>query len=148
MVGKNTILNDNPLLSVRLILGKNPIRIFIDRNLEVPRSFNVYNTDAQTIVFNALKSEIENNITFIKLDFEKNVLIQITKHLFDLNIQSVLVEGGAHLLTTFLRQNIWEEVYIFQNPFLNFITGIKAPSMKLKNTYSLVGKDKLFTYIR
>ncbi|MDX2174538.1 MAG: bifunctional diaminohydroxyphosphoribosylaminopyrimidine deaminase/5-amino-6-(5-phosphoribosylamino)uracil reductase RibD [Bacteroidota bacterium] len=127
MVGKNTVLSDNPSLTTRLVKGKNPIRIFIDRNLEVPKSFNIYNVDAKTLVFNSVKEEVENNIEFYKLDFTKNVLQQISDKLFDLKIQSVIVEGGTFLLNDFLKQKLYDEVIIYKNENLKFGSGVSAP---------------------
>jgi diaminohydroxyphosphoribosylaminopyrimidine deaminase/5-amino-6-(5-phosphoribosylamino)uracil reductase len=127
MVGKNTLLNDNPNLTTRLVKGKNPIRIFIDKNLEVPLNFNIYNKEAETIVFNSLKEEVTENIKLIKFNFEENILKQISEKLYKLNIQSVLVEGGAFLLNDFINQKLHDEVIIYINEKLNFGTGIKAP---------------------
>jgi len=127
MVGKNTVLCDNPNLTTRLAEGKNPLRIFIDKNLEVPRSFNIYNTQAETIVFNALLSEDAGNIKRIKIDFTKNVLKQISDILYQLKIQSVIVEGGVFLLNDFIKQNLYDEVNVFVNEKLKFGSGVKAP---------------------
>lgn len=179
MVGKNTVLKDNPSLTVRLVKGKNPTRIFIDKNLQVPESFNIYNSDAKTIVFNSIKenyltieghaelvsasAEISkqirndgaglteddrNNIRFIKLNFENNVLEQILNILHQLHIQSLLVEGGTILLNDFIKQNVWDETFIFQNPELNFGRGIKAPEFTLSQNFELFGKDRLYRQLR
>lgn len=127
LVGKNTVLSDNPNLTTRLIKGKNPIRIFIDKNLEVPKSFNVYNFEAKTIVFNGIKDDVENNIEFIKLDFTKNILDQISNKLYDLKIQSVIVEGGAFLHNSFIQQKLFDEIIVYTNKNLKFNSGVKAP---------------------
>jgi len=127
MVGKNTVLCDNPHLTTRLVKGKNPVRIFIDKNLEVPSTFNIYNKEAGTIVFNALLNKEEGNIKRIKIDFTKNVLKQISDILYQLKIQSVIVEGGAFLLNDFIKQNLYDEVNVFVNEKLKFGSGVKAP---------------------
>lgn len=148
MVGKNTVLNDNPLLTTRLVPGKNPVRIFIDRNLQVPADFNIYNSAAPTVIFNAAKEGAENHRTYIRLDFEGNIPGQVSGHLHRLGIQSVLVEGGPFLLNDFIHNNLWDEALVFQNPDLHFKEGIKAPEFALKNTFELVGNDKLFHHFR
>lgn len=147
-VGKNTVLNDNPHLTTRLVKGKNPVRIFTDRNLEVPGNFNVYNDEAPTLVFNSLKDEEKGNIRYIKLDFGTNILPQINEKLYQMQIQSVLVEGGAFLVNEFMKNDLWDEVLVFQNPDLHFSQGVKAPEFALKNTFELVGNDKLFHHFR
>ena len=129
MVGKNTVLNDNPTLTTRLVEGKNPVRIFIDKNLEVPRNFNIYNYEAKTIVFNGFKDVVENNIEFYKIDFTQNVLKQISDTLFDLKIQSVIVEGGSFLLKDFIKQKLFDEIIIYKNENLWFGSGVEAPKL-------------------
>ncbi len=148
MVGKNTVLNDNSLLTTRLVEGKNPARIFIDKNLEVPLTYNIYNTDAETIVFNAIKSEHSGRIRFVKINFDENVLQQVSEKLFGLNIQNVLVEGGKFLLDDFINQHLWDEVLVFQNPQLVFDQGIKAPAFALKNSFELAGNDKFYHHFK
>lgn len=127
MVGKNTVLHDNPRLTTRLVKGNNPVRIFIDRILEVPATFHIYNAEAKTIIFNEQKSEIKDHLHFIQIDFSKNVLVQISEKLFEMNIQSVLVEGGLKLLNSFILQGLYDEIKVFKNNNLNFGSGIKAP---------------------
>jgi len=51
MVGKNTALLDNPSLTARKHKGKNPIRILLDGKLETPESANIFNDEAETILF-------------------------------------------------------------------------------------------------
>ena len=144
MVGKNTVLNDNPQLTTRLVNGKNPIRLFIDKNLEVPINFNIYDAEATTIIFNGIKDGTEKNHQYIKINFSANVLAQVSEKLVELNIQSVLVEGGSFLLQDFINQNLWDEAFVFQNPTLMFKHGVPAPTFKLNNTFEWVGGDKLF----
>jgi diaminohydroxyphosphoribosylaminopyrimidine deaminase/5-amino-6-(5-phosphoribosylamino)uracil reductase len=144
MVGKNTVMNDNPQLTTRLAEGKNPIRVFIDQNLEIPLHYNIYNPEAPTIIINALKEELSGTHHFVKINFQENVLQQISEKLYAFNIQSVLVEGGAFLLNDFIEQHLWDEALVFQNPNLNFGAGIKAPVFALKNSFELVGDDKLY----
>ncbi|MBS1650972.1 MAG: bifunctional diaminohydroxyphosphoribosylaminopyrimidine deaminase/5-amino-6-(5-phosphoribosylamino)uracil reductase RibD [Bacteroidetes bacterium] len=131
MVGKNTVLNDNPSLTTRLVKGKNPVRIVIDKNLEIPKSFNIYNAEANTIVFNAIEEGQKENILFIKLNFNSTIITQISEQLFLLNIQSVIVEGGTFLLNEFIKMKCYDEVYQFINPKLKFNKGIKAPDYKI-----------------
>lgn len=147
-VGKNTVLYDNPHLTTRLVTGKNPIRIFMDKNLEVPKEFNIYNEEARTLVFNAQREDSENHIQYMRLDFTRDLLPQINNRLYDLQIQSVLVEGGAYLINEFVKHDIWDEALVFQNPDLHFQEGIKAPVFALKNTFELVGNDKLYHHFR
>jgi len=145
MVGKNTVLADDPSLTTRLVEGKNPVRIFIDKALEVPKTFNIYNKEAKTLVFNGLKDDKKENIEFIKIDFSKNVLEQVSAKLYELKIQSVLVEGGSALLNDFIKQEMYDEIFIFENPGLFFKNGLMAPKMPFhENNFERIGNDKLY----
>jgi diaminohydroxyphosphoribosylaminopyrimidine deaminase/5-amino-6-(5-phosphoribosylamino)uracil reductase len=127
MVGKNTVLCDNPGLTTRLVEGKNPLRIVIDNRLEVPPTFSIYNSEAPTIIFNSLRNEEKNNIKFIRLDFSDDVLDQVSDALYKMNIQSVIVEGGAFLLNEFIRKKLYDETRVFVNEKLLLGNGVKAP---------------------
>jgi len=144
LVGKNTVLADNPSLTARLVKGNNPIRIVIDKNLELNATLNIFNTDAKTIIFNSVKNEIKNNLTYIKLNFNKYVAEQVLDKLYALNIQSIIVEGGTLTLNSFLQNDFFDELRIFKNPNLNFINGLKAPNIELKIEFQFVGGDILF----
>ena len=129
LVGKNTALHDNPSLTVREIEGRNPIRILIDFNLDVPENFNIHDNEAETIIFNSIKNLEDKNLKFIKIEKE-NSITQILEKLYELQIQSVIIEGGRFTLQQFIDQNLWDEAVIFKNPNLNLENGTKAPNFK------------------
>ena len=132
LVGKNTALADNPSLTVREIEGRNPIRILIDSNLEVPQNFNIYNNEAETIIFNSIKNREEKNLKFIKIEKE-NTLNQSLEKLYELQIQSVIIEGGRFTLQQFINKNLWDEVVVFKNPDLFLESGTKAPEFAVNS---------------
>ncbi|HRH11621.1 MAG TPA: bifunctional diaminohydroxyphosphoribosylaminopyrimidine deaminase/5-amino-6-(5-phosphoribosylamino)uracil reductase RibD [Bacteroidia bacterium] len=131
LVGKNTVLADDPSLTTRLVVGKNPVRIFIDKNLEVPRSFKIYNNEANTIVFNAKKEGVEKNISFVQLDFFKKLIPQILTKMYEMNLQSLLVEGGKMVLESFLEEKMMDEIVVLKNEKLFFGSGVNAPKLHL-----------------
>lgn len=124
LVGRNTILNDNPSLTVREYGGSNPIRLVIDSQLQISGSLNVYSEDAPTIVFNRLKDATEKNIEFVKIKetSTKNILDELYKR----GIQSVFVEGGSRTLQYFIIDNVWDEARVIVGRKL-FKEGYKAP---------------------
>ncbi len=142
LVGKNTIVNDNPKLTVRTILGKNPIRIVIDKQNELDENLAIFSNDAQTLIFNQKVHKEKEKTTYVKIPFE-NTLNEIFEYLYSLDIQSVLVEGGAKTLQAFIDSGAWDEARVYTgNSFFN--TGLKAPvlsSTKHKTTF--FGKDKI-----
>lgn len=74
LVGFNTALNDNPALSTRNWFGKNPLRIVVDLNGELPINLKLFNDELPTLVF-TLKSKSDTEfVTYIKLNNNKHWL--------------------------------------------------------------------------
>lgn len=144
MIGTNTALADNPELTVRLLAGKNPVRIVIDKDLKIGQTFHVFNSESKTIVFTEKNKENSGTVFYYKIDFSKNVLEQILKQLYQLNILSVIVEGGTYLLNTFLESGFWDEARIFVNTEKQFHEGLKAPDLNFGNVVEKSGKDFLY----
>jgi diaminohydroxyphosphoribosylaminopyrimidine deaminase/5-amino-6-(5-phosphoribosylamino)uracil reductase len=145
LVGYNTALLDNPLLTARLANGKNPLRIVIDKELALPKHLAIFNEDAETLVFNAKESIQKNNVHYVKIDFN-TMLMEMMSHLFTKNISSIIIEGGAKTLSQFIEQNLWDEARVFVNPHKNFSNGLKAPVISLTQASKLlVGADELYT---
>jgi len=144
LVGKNTAAIDNPQLNVRYASGKVPKRVVIDRRLELSRSLNLFDQSVETLVFNEIKTDVESNIKYIALeDFDRYVPQYILFQLYLQDIQSVIIEGGAHTLKTFIDAGLWDEARIFTGT-VNLREGIKAPEIAGTNggEYA-VGTDKL-----
>ncbi len=138
MVGTNTVLNDNPLLTTRHIVGKNPIRISFDYQDRFKKNLNILNKDAETIIFNKKDSRKVDNVEYIKIskDLEKldnkTVIIKILNILYRKDIKSLIVEGGSKLLQSYIDSNNWDEIRIIKNKELNINSGIKAPKLSVK----------------
>ncbi len=129
LVGTNTVLQDNPSLTVRDWVGENPTRIVIDRNLKIQNDFSVFDESSKTLIFNENENKTSENLDFEKIDFSKDIPQQICDTLFQRNIQSVIIEGGAKTLQSFIDVNLWDEAFIF-NGSISFGEGIKAPIFK------------------
>ncbi len=146
LVGRNTIMNDNPSLTVRDFSGKNPIRIVIDSQLALSNMKNVFSDDAETLVFNRIKNEKIGNIEWIKIQETNTDLI--LKELYKRGIQSVLVEGGSRTLQYFIIDNVWDEARVIVGN-TQFGSGVKAPVLnKLPNDTYLFGKDRIYNFVR
>lgn len=146
LVGRNTITNDNPSLTVRDYGGINPIRLVIDSQLQIGGELNIYSKDAPTIVFNRIKNETENNVEWVKIKetSTKNILEELYKR----GIQSVFVEGGSRTLQYFIIDNVWDEarVVVGQKYFKD---GYKAPIINKVPIKSIpFGKDMIHYYKR
>jgi diaminohydroxyphosphoribosylaminopyrimidine deaminase/5-amino-6-(5-phosphoribosylamino)uracil reductase len=115
MVGTNTSLMDDPELTSRLWPGRNPVRIVIDKQLRLPASLRIFNEKAATIVFNQLKDAHQGNIEYVKIEEKGSFINAVLNSLYERNIQSVIVEGGAHLLQSFINENLWDEARVINN---------------------------------
>jgi diaminohydroxyphosphoribosylaminopyrimidine deaminase/5-amino-6-(5-phosphoribosylamino)uracil reductase len=150
LVATNTALYDNPSLTNRLWQGNNPIRLSIDRQLKLPESLHLFDRSVKTIVFNQLKDEERNGLLFYKLSEEKKLLPGLLNALYQLKIQSVLVEGGAKLLQSFIDADCWDEARIITNEEMRIGNGIQSP--QLKNNYLIeadkIGHDIVSYYVR
>lgn len=147
LIGKNTAIYDNPQLSAREWEGKNPIRIVIDKELQVPITHNVFNDSSKTIVFNEVKTVVTDNIHYIQMEDMQYYLPQkIAFQLYLMDIQSVIIEGGANLLSQFISANLWDEARVFSSA-TSWNDGIEAPVINgiIKDQIN-VGIDRLRIY--
>lgn len=112
LVGANTVLLDNPTLTVRNWSGKSPVRIAIDRKGRIPAHFNLLDGSVPTLIFTEIEKPDEPNLTFIKIDFETAMLNTILHEIYRRNIHSVLVEGGALILNSFILSGLWDEANV------------------------------------
>ena len=145
LVGKQTVLNDDPSLTVRAIKGTNPIRIVLDSNLSLTRTAKVFNSEARTIVLNLKEFSKKNGVEFIQLT--EMTPQQILSALTDLNIISVLIEGGAKTLQSFIDSNLWDEAAIIESNH-SFEQGTNAPQLDNHlniKTYEYF-EDQIFLY--
>lgn len=144
LVGKNTALADNPELNVRLVKGRNPKRAVIDRDLVLPKHLNLLNQESETFVFNALKTDRVGKTLFVAIeDFDHFLPQYILFQLYLQDIQSLIIEGGAKTLKTFIDADLWDEARIFTSSE-NWGSGVKAPNIKgLLKEKMKVGKDQL-----
>lgn len=127
MVGINTVIEDNPMLTARVDGGKNPIRIVVDSNLKIDINANVVqDKSAKTIVATTDKADKDKilklqaqDVDVIVVDKDENDKVDIEKLLDILgqqNICSILVEGGATLSGSFVAKKLVDKVYFFIAP--------------------------------
>lgn len=128
LIGTQTALADNPSLTTRDWEGHSPTRLVIDRKGIIPKTHAIFNNKAETIILTAHPEEFKENIKTIKIDFDLSVPKQICDVLFDLKLQSLIVEGGAKTLQGFIDENLWDEARIFTGQH-TFENGIKAPQI-------------------
>ena len=111
LVGSNTALHDNPHLTARHWLGRNPTRVLIDGSGKVPATHKIFDEAAETIVFSGNETPQ-----------------QILEQLYQMNLHSVLIEGGSYTLQKFINANLWNEAKVFVATELLWKKGIAAPN--------------------
>jgi diaminohydroxyphosphoribosylaminopyrimidine deaminase/5-amino-6-(5-phosphoribosylamino)uracil reductase len=117
MAGTNTVILDNPSLTVRYWAGRSPLRVTIDRNRRIPKSAHLLDGKHPTLVYG---ETADNSIQFLK---------NILGDLFERNIHSLLVEGGAQLHRSFLEAGLWDEIMVETAP-VRLEIGIPAADFK------------------
>ncbi|MFQ3575569.1 MAG: bifunctional diaminohydroxyphosphoribosylaminopyrimidine deaminase/5-amino-6-(5-phosphoribosylamino)uracil reductase RibD [Cytophagales bacterium] len=142
LVGSNTAMHDNPTLDVRFWNGKNPIRCLVDRNLKVSEHFNVFKNGTKTLVFNSLKSGVDENlnIEWIKTPTDSGAKT-LLQELFNRKISSVLIEGGARIHEMFLESSCVDEIKKVVSKTQKFNSGI--PAVTVPTGFSMVQKMEI-----
>ena len=155
LVGTNTALLDDPSLTTRLWPGRDPIRLVVDMDLRLPKSLQLFDGNAPTIVFNLHQhtlplekiaaSDLRSiGVGYYQVTEDVSLVHQIMNALYQLNIQSVIVEGGAQLLQSFIDDNSWDEARIISNQDLIIGEGLPAPVLK---NHCLVKRQNILTDI-
>lgn len=143
LVGKNTAAIDNPQLNVRYAGGRNPKRVVIDRRLELDHSLHLFDNSVETLIFNQVETKTVGKSKYIALeDFDRYVPQYIMYQLYLQDIQSVIVEGGAHTLQTFIEAGMWDEARIFTGKTV-LEEGISAPRITGTKADELQSGDDL-----
>jgi diaminohydroxyphosphoribosylaminopyrimidine deaminase/5-amino-6-(5-phosphoribosylamino)uracil reductase len=143
-VGTNTVLFDNPQLNVREWVGRDPIRMFIDKQLQVPQGANVFDRSQPTVCFNFIKQKVENQVEYVKLDPHDDLSEVILNNMQERGVMSVLVEGGTLLIQSLIDKGLWDEARVFTSP-ITFGEGIRAPQLKQASLQSResIAQDQL-----
>jgi diaminohydroxyphosphoribosylaminopyrimidine deaminase / 5-amino-6-(5-phosphoribosylamino)uracil reductase len=149
LAGTNTAFLDDPQLTTRLWKGPSPIRLVVDMDLKLPASLKLFSGDTQTIVFNTKKHAEGETISYYQVSTDASLVHQVVNALYQLKIQSVLVEGGARLLQSFIDQDMWDEARIIINQKLKIGKGLPAPeiSNSIEAEKISSGSDKIFFFL-
>jgi diaminohydroxyphosphoribosylaminopyrimidine deaminase / 5-amino-6-(5-phosphoribosylamino)uracil reductase len=140
VVGTNTALSDDPQLSTRNWPGKNPIRVVVDMNLRLPSTLQLFNGNTTTLVFNKHRHTLpfekisisqlrDTGLAYYQVTEDVSLVHQLLNGLYQLGIQSILVEGGTKLLQSFLDEGLWDEARVICNEQLVIGNGLPAPQL-------------------
>ena len=147
LVGKRTAVIDNPQLSARHWPGKNPVRILIDRRLEVPADRHLYDAAAKTIIFNEVRTAVDGNIHYIQMEDMQYYLPQkIAFQLYLMDLQSVIIDGGVNIINQFIAGGLWDEARVFTSSH-SWPDGIRSPQINgIITAVQKIGADTLTIY--
>lgn len=128
LVGVNTIIQDDPQLNVRLVKGKNPIRIVVDSRFRSPLQAKAFKRGTKTMLAVTPKANKRRIRDFEKkgveiLILKKNKTGQVDledllRKLGERNVRSLLVEGGSKIITSFLKQKLVDRMVIVIAPLI------------------------------
>jgi diaminohydroxyphosphoribosylaminopyrimidine deaminase / 5-amino-6-(5-phosphoribosylamino)uracil reductase len=149
LVGTKTAIADDPQLTARLWEGRQPLRIVIDRRLEVPATHMIFGSEARTWIVNEKEDKAEGQTRLIRMSFEGNVIEQLMERLHEEQITSLIVEGGAKLLNSFIESGLWDEARVFITPNI-LKEGVPAPLLTNsdKAFESDIAGDTLKVYVQ
>jgi diaminohydroxyphosphoribosylaminopyrimidine deaminase/5-amino-6-(5-phosphoribosylamino)uracil reductase len=142
MVGTNTALQDDPALNTRNWTGPDPVRLVVDMNLRLPPTLQVFSGKQKTIVFNGSKHEEQQNVTYYKINKEPSFVEALLKACYDLNIQSILIEGGNKLAESFINEHLWDEARVIENSQVIINNGLNAPHL---SNHALISSETIAT---
>jgi diaminohydroxyphosphoribosylaminopyrimidine deaminase/5-amino-6-(5-phosphoribosylamino)uracil reductase len=140
MVGTGTALADDPELTVRDWNGKNPLRIVIDRGGKLPGALKLFNDDADTLVLTSdpppskyaersSRGGDGGRVRVVPVPGGEDYISFILKQLHEMDIISLMVEGGTALLNSFIRSGTWDEARVFTGK-MEFGNGLPAPVLE------------------
>jgi len=172
LIGSNTVKKDNPKLTVRLTKGRNPKKIILNSKLDLSLNLKLFteNPGKNLIVISSTESigkkrKLKNlqklgvRVIFVKKDSDGGLCLKrVLNELGKLNIISVLVEGGSKIFSSFIRENLFDDIKLFVNPKIigNGLSSInnvgrskieKALKLKIANVEK-VGDDVLIELVK
>ncbi len=161
LVGIGTVIMDNPVLNVRLVEGRNPLKIVLDSTLRIPEDADVVKNEPERLVVvtsveEGLPKEKRLKDVGVRVWHARGIdgkieLEPLLKMMHDEGIASVLVEGGSSVFSSFLREGLADKVLIFMAPKilgkgLSAFDGIQVEEIKDAEEFvvsecKVVGKD-------
>ena len=155
LVGKKTVEQDDPLLTIRFAKGKTPIRIILDSNGAISSKSNILKTANQVPTIIAVSKKISQAnlrklnqfpLEIIKTGETSVNIKSLMKQLFQRGIKTILIEGGGTINWQFIKNNLFDEIYLTISPFIiggteaiSFVQGkgfnkiIQSPKLKLNS---------------
>jgi diaminohydroxyphosphoribosylaminopyrimidine deaminase/5-amino-6-(5-phosphoribosylamino)uracil reductase len=141
MIGSKTANTDDPLLNVRLWSGHNPVKMILTGKTDLRQNLLIL-SDPETIVFSRQEKPLMAAAQTHTIK-QADMLSGCLDYMAVSGYHSLLVEGGAAVLNSFINAGLWNEIHVIKSPTM-LASGIPAPQLPLEaEEEQLLGKDKL-----
>lgn len=129
LIGTNTAITDNPSLTNRHWPGASPTRLVLDLQDRLPKDLHIFQDGLPLTIFSAQRSGKEGAVNYVQVDIDSDIIHQILHWCYTQGLNSLLVEGGAQLLQSFIQLGKWDEAIVITNTALRAEDGIVAPEL-------------------
>lgn len=131
MIATNTAEADNPSLTTRHWVGRNPTRVILDRSLRLSDSLTVFDGAVETLIVTETENLPDNkpNLEYISVKYDKNFISKLLQSLKKRGILSVMIEGGSQFLQSVIDSDIWDEAFVETSKEV-FGAGVHAPVIR------------------
>ena len=157
VIGVNTIITNNPLLTVRAVKGKNPSRIVFDSKARTPLDSNIFSSEADTIIFTSQKASPDRIKSIKKLGADVQICGEnkvdaksALSKMHEMGLKRILVEGGGKIRWSFLKIGAVDEIFLYLSPILiggsnipTFVDGLGFESIKNCARFKLKEIEKI-----
>ena len=151
LVGVETVLSDNPKLTVKEKYVENPrqpVRIVLDTHCKTPTNSLVVNQVAKTLIITdkECNKKYNDNVEILQCETDKEGYIdlkKLLKILFNRGVKTLMVEGGSTVILNFLKQKLVDDMYVYVGPMI--VGGKNTPTLAdgtgIKNTDELINLE-------
>ncbi len=155
LIGRKTAEIDNPSLTTRFGFGDNPVKIILDLNGKLLANLRLFSernkatnkTYLLTSVDHPLSTGKLPQLEFVRIDSNLDFFQQLFSFLRSISINTLLVEGGAQTLNSFIAANHWDEALVFQSKTV-LSAGVPAPDLPEQEAIESISikQDDVFLY--
>jgi len=148
MVGHNTVVADNPLLTTRLVPGESPLRIVTTRDVSALVESDLYQDSLPTLFITTSQDKLSvASKDKLEFDMTDENLPHILEKLFERGVSRVMIEGGSKTLKLFIFNNLWDEARVIKTN-KKLYSGIRAPivSGRIYSSNSILDDDIEYIY--
>ena len=148
LVGSKTAALDNPQLNNRFFFGASPLPIVLDPDLKLPLDLHLFQDENRPVwVLNRKKENQIGHLQYVKVDFSSDWIPQLFTRMIAHKKSSLLVEGGAQTLQTFLDSGLWDEARVIVSQKTWFPGNVPAPRIPAAPSRQYpIGSDEVLVY--